>query len=200
MYPVLLEGERLRLREFSKRDVDGVFRIYGDEEATRSLSFEPRTREQVETFVSKSIERSQERPRVEYALAGALKATDEAIGSARLALGDHRSGQIGFALAADWWGQGLGLEMVRLLLALGFDQLNLHRIWGARAPDNVASERLMLRLRMVEEGRIRDHIFKRNAWRDSIVHSVLEHEWVLARNISTSGGADQDRHRSARAL
>lgn len=30
---------------------------------------------------------------------------------------------------------------------------------------------------MVEEGRIRGHVEKGGAWRDSIVHAILEHEW-----------------------
>ncbi len=177
MYPVLLETQRIRLRELADRDLEGILRIYGDPVATRQLSFEPRTREQVATFLANSARQAREEPRVEYALAVALIGSDEAIGSARLAVGEHRSGQFGIALRADRWGQGLGLEAVQLLLDLGFRQLGLHRIWGARAPHNTVSERLMSKLGMVEEGRIRDHVFVRGAWRDSIVHSILEHEW-----------------------
>ena len=44
-----------------------------------------------------------------------------------------------------------------------------------------ASARLMSRLGMREEGRIRHHVFVRGAWRDSVVHSILEDEWVAAR-------------------
>ncbi|MGH8931379.1 MAG: GNAT family N-acetyltransferase [Egibacteraceae bacterium] len=176
MYPVLLEAQRIRLREFEDRDLEGILRVYGDPVATRQLSFEPRTRDQVATFLANSARRAREEPRVEYALAVAFVDTDEVIGSSRLAVGEHRSGQLGLALRADRWGEGLGLEAGRLLLDLGFLQLGLHRLWGARGPDNVQSERLVHKLGMVEEGRIRDHVFVRGAWRDSIVHSILEHE------------------------
>jgi RimJ/RimL family protein N-acetyltransferase len=54
-------------------------------------------------------------------------------------------------------------------------------VWGARSPTNEASARLMNRLGMREEGRIRDHVFVRGAWRDSVVHSILEDEWVAPR-------------------
>ncbi|WP_197085044.1 GNAT family protein [Saccharothrix sp. ST-888] len=30
---------------------------------------------------------------------------------------------------------------------------------------------------MTEDGRIRDHVFVRGAWRDSITYSILEQEW-----------------------
>jgi len=63
----------------------------------------------------------------------AVAGTDEElIGAARLATGEYDSATIGFALRPDQWGQGRGLETVRLLQRLGFTELGLHRIWGAR--------------------------------------------------------------------
>ncbi len=35
----------------------------------------------------------------------------------------------------------------------------------------------MSNLGMVEEGRIRGHIRVNGAWRDSVVHSILDTEW-----------------------
>ena len=73
--------------------------------------------------------------------------------------------------------QGKGLETVRLLQRLGFAELGLHRIWGARSPLNHASARTMHAAGMVEEGTIRGHLFTRGAWRDSVVHSILREEY-----------------------
>lgn len=105
----------------------------------------------------------------------------EVIGFARLAVDTQHpgqsSGQLGFALRASHWGRGLGAATVRLLLRLGFDELGLYRLWGARSPENVVSARLMTALGMVEEGRIRGHIRVRGRWRDSVVHSILADEW-----------------------
>jgi len=180
VYPVAVQGEHIRLREFTGDDVDALHRVYGDPEATRHLSFEPRSRDQVAKLVTDTIRRAQETPRTEYALAVARNDNGELIGMARLALGEHRSGQIGFALRSDQWGRGFGTETVRLLLELGFRYLGLHRIWGARSPLNTDSEQVMVKVGMVEEGRIRDHVYVRGAWRDSITHAILEHEWQHA--------------------
>ena len=181
MYPVTVKGERVNLREFCPDDVDAVLAIYGDPIATRHLSFEPRTREQVEATLAAVTKAARVEPRSEYSLAAALTSTDEVIGFARLAIDTQHAGQssaqTGFAIRSDVWGQGLGIETVRLLLTLGFDQLGLHRIWGARSPDNAVSDHLMRKLAMVVEGRIRHHLFVRGAWRDSVVHSILEDEW-----------------------
>ncbi|MGH3158847.1 MAG: GNAT family N-acetyltransferase [Streptosporangiaceae bacterium] len=84
---------------------------------------------------------------------------------------------MGFALRPDRWGQGRGTETVCLLQRLGFEELKLHRIWGARSPVNEASARTMLAADMIEEGTIRGHLFTRGAWRDSVVHSILSNEY-----------------------
>lgn len=159
------------LRELTEADAVPLHKVYGSEEATRHLSFEPRTPEQVEGIIKAAMASATVEPRTEYMLA--VADDGELIGSARLATGEYESATIGFALRPDQWGQGKGLETVRLLQRLGFSELGLHRIWGARSPLNQASARTMLAAGMVEEGTIRGHLFTRGAWRDSVVHSIL---------------------------
>lgn len=178
MYPVSHTSQRLFLREIAIDDVHAVHAIYGSPEATKHLSFEPRTREQVGRIIARSIVSATVEPRVEYCLAMCERDGEELIGYARLALeGGERAGTIGFALHRAAWGVGYGTETVRALLALGFNDLGLHRVWAARAPQNDASARVLTRAGMVEEGRIRHHVYVHGAWRDSIVHSILEDEW-----------------------
>jgi RimJ/RimL family protein N-acetyltransferase len=179
MHPVIRSSKRLDLRELALTDVGALHAIYGSPVATAHLSFEPRSREQVEQIVARSVVAAAETPRTEYALAVVEKETGELIGSGRLALDPHqqRGATIGFALRPQSWGRGYGLETVRLLLGLGFNDLDLHRIWGARAPLNVPSARTMAAAGMVEEGVIRGHVLKGGGWRDSVVHAILDREW-----------------------
>ena len=139
MHPVEVTGSRgrVRLREFDAADVPALHAVYGDPVATRYLSFEPRTSEEVELIVKRILADARAVPRREYAMAvelthaggrvEALPMTAEAavIGMARLAVGEYRSGQIGFALRPDCWGQGLGTEAVQALLLLGFEVENV---------------------------------------------------------------------------
>ncbi|WP_322770175.1 GNAT family protein [Frankia sp. Cr1] len=182
MYPVRIDSDGLCLREFTEDDIDALLAVYGDPTVTRHMSFEPRNRGQVAATIAMAIRTSTIEPRVEYSLAVAIPDTHLMIGFGRLAIDSghpaQRSAQIGFALRADQWGRGYGAETVRLLHRLGFAELGMHRIWGARSPDNTVSDRLMRRLGMIEEGRIRGHVLVRDAWRDSIVHSILEDEWT----------------------
>jgi RimJ/RimL family protein N-acetyltransferase len=177
MHPVRIDGPRAGLRELAPDDAEAVHAVYGDPLATRHLSFEPRTPEQVAAMIARSMESAVAIPRVEYALGVTVPGGGDLVGVARLATEPDRAATIGFALRPDHWGRGLGTETVRLLCHLGFAVLGVHRVWAARSPANTASERTLLKAGMTEDGRIRDHVFVRGAWRDSITYSILEHEW-----------------------
>ncbi|MGX4695489.1 GNAT family N-acetyltransferase [Streptomyces sp. JNUCC 63] len=185
MYPVKRSSARLDLRELAVDDIDAVHAIYGSPEATEHLSFEPRTRDQVAQIVARSITSATTDPRSEYALAVVERDTTEVIGFGRIAIDPHqqRAATFGFALRPDAWGVGYGLETVRLLLGCGFEDLGLHRIWGARSPLNEASAKTMTAAGMVEEGTIREHVLKAGRWRDSVVHAILEREWATAADL-----------------
>ncbi|MFC3996536.1 GNAT family N-acetyltransferase [Nocardiopsis sediminis] len=173
-----VQGPSLRLRELRPADVTGLLAVYGDEAATRHLSFEPRTFDQCEAIIRSAAADATVKPRTVYMQAVA-DTTDDLVGAARLGIDERpHSGQIGFALRPEVWGRGLGAELVGLLLTFGFAELELNRLWGARSPDNVASKRVMERAGMIEEGRIRRHLRTRGAWRDSVVHSILDDEWT----------------------
>ncbi|MFI1937486.1 GNAT family N-acetyltransferase [Streptomyces purpureus] len=185
MHPVSRLSHRLELRELAAEDVDAVLGIYGDPKATEHLSFEPRSRDQVQQIVDRSMASAVIQPRNEFALGVIERGTGALVGFGRLAMDPHqpRAATFGFALRPSAWGLGYGAELVALLLGLAFDDLGLHRVWGARSPLNEASARTMAKVGMVEEGRIREHIEKAGVWRDSVVHSILEREWDSQRHM-----------------
>jgi ribosomal-protein-alanine N-acetyltransferase len=53
-----------------------------------------------------------------------------------------------YALAPEYWGQGLATEAARAVLAHGFEQLQSPRITAASDPPNAASVRVLERLGM----------------------------------------------------
>jgi ribosomal-protein-alanine N-acetyltransferase len=179
MHPVIRNEARLALRELTTDDVDGVLAIYGSTQATEHLSFTPRSSEEVGSIVARSMVSATATPREEYALAVVERDGGELVGFTRLALDPHqqRAATIGGALRSDAWGVGYGRETLQLLLSLAFADLDLHRVWAARSPLNVAAEKTLLAGGFTEEGRIRGHVYVRGAWRDSIVYGILREEW-----------------------
>lgn len=183
MYPITRSGVHLMVREIVQEDTDGIFAAYGDEKVTEHLSFTPRTRQQVQEIVSRSMLSATESPRTEYALAVVERDGGETIGLARLAIDPHQqqAATMGFALRATKWGQGYGRETVNLIHAVAFKDLDLHRVWAARSPLNRASHRTLISAGMAEEGKIRGHVLVRGVWRDSITYGILRDEWSLAK-------------------
>jgi ribosomal-protein-alanine N-acetyltransferase len=176
-HPIRLLGHRVVLRDFRLDDVDGAYAVIGDDRVTRSLSFDSRTRDQVAILIQTAISRSKETPRGEFYFAITLPEADELIGFARLGLSGVQAAKLGYAVHAAHWGHGYATDAIRILLDFGFHHLDLHRVSAAIGPDNVASITIANRLGFRYEGCIRDHVFTNNAWRDSLLYSILAGEW-----------------------
>jgi len=183
MYPVLRTSARLQLSEMTTGDAIPVQAVYGSPAVTEHLSFEARSPEQITALVTGWTASARQNPRTEYALAVREADHGPLIGVLRLATDPHqqRAATVGFALRPDAWGQGLGTETLRLGLALAFEDLELHRVWAARAPLNTASDKTLLAAGFQREGVIREHVHTRGAWRDSVVYGILESEWIADR-------------------
>jgi ribosomal-protein-alanine N-acetyltransferase len=175
-FPVRIEGPRLTLREFEPGDLDASLTIVGDPEVTRWLSFDTRGRAEQAERLAQDITRAQSTPRPDYFLA-IVEPDGRFVGFARLGLGPHRSGEVGYAVRRDRWGRGYATEAAALLIEFGFRRLHLHRIVGSTGPDNEASQAVLRRLGFTREGVMRDHVFTAGAWRDSVLYALLEDEW-----------------------
>ena len=108
-----------------------------------------------------------------------LAATSELIGECVLALVStaHRQGEIGFGLHPTHQGHGYAAEAGRELLRVGFEELDLHRIFGRLDDRNVASTRLMERLGLRREAHLIENEFNKGAWESELVYAILQREW-----------------------
>jgi [ribosomal protein S5]-alanine N-acetyltransferase len=61
------------LRELAEADTSALHKVYGNDEATRHLSFEPRSPEQVAAIISAAAKSATADPRTDYTLAVADK-------------------------------------------------------------------------------------------------------------------------------
>ncbi|MGK5637576.1 GNAT family N-acetyltransferase [Streptomyces sp. URMC 126] len=179
MYPITVTGSRLRLREIRRPDLDALHAVQGHADVARHMRGRAQTRDEVAGSVSRAAVHASVVPRAVYMLGVVRSADGRLIGRADLDLDpfSEKAATIGFMLHPDTWGAGLGTETVHLLCALGFRHLGLHRIWATRSPSNTASGRTLVKAGLAEEGLIREQFFVDGAWRDSVVHAVLEHEW-----------------------
>jgi RimJ/RimL family protein N-acetyltransferase len=98
----------------------------------------------------------------------------------RTRLDGVKAGKLGYAIRADEWGNGYATDAARTMTDFGFRDLGLHRMSVTIGPDNAPSIAVAKRLGFQYEGRIRDHGYTGGASRDSLLYSLLEHEWADA--------------------
>jgi RimJ/RimL family protein N-acetyltransferase len=55
--------------------------------------------------------------------------------------------------------------------------LHVHRIWAGCIADNAASTRVLEKLGMQLEGRLREKEHFKGRWWDTLVYAILEDDW-----------------------
>ena len=168
---------RISLHELEERDLEAVAAWAGDPLVTAFLTWDPGGLGAARRWIANARTEAERVPRRVWELA-ARDAGDNVIGSGRLSIHDpaNRSADIGYVVRRDRWGQGYGTAIAEELITLGFRRLQLHRVWATCIADNVASARVLEKAGMRLEGRLRDHIFLRGRWRDSLLYAIVQDE------------------------
>lgn len=171
-----LQTERLILREWSSEDWVAVHRYASSEQVTQYMLWGPNTEEETKAHIEQVIRWQHEVPRRSFELAVTLKDNGEIIGGCGLVL--HESnGEIGYCLHPDAWGNGYASEAARAIVAFGFQELGIHRIYATCRPANLGSANVMRKIGMKQEGHLREHIWAKERYHDSYLFSILRHEY-----------------------
>jgi RimJ/RimL family protein N-acetyltransferase len=177
---VELRTERLLLREIEADDWPAVLAYQSDPRYLRYYAWTGRDEPSVRAFVAGLAALKHEQPRRKFQLAVTLpEEAGRLIGNCGLRVDDAGSGQgnIGYELDPRYWGRGFATEAARAMVALGFEQLGLHRIWSWCVADNTASWRVMEKLGMRREGHLREREFYKGRWWDQYLYAILDREW-----------------------
>ncbi len=175
----MLVTDRLLLREFVEEDWRAVLAYQSDARYLKYYPWNHRTAEEVREFVRGFLEWQGERPRTKYQLAAILRAEGRLIGNCgiRIETADSRQANIGYEIAPRYWGEGYATEAARAMLAFGFEELRLHHIRAHCVAENVASYRVLEKVGMRREVRLREEEWIKGRWWDTLVYSILDHEW-----------------------
>ena len=173
----ILSNKRLLLREFTNLDWIDVHKYASQNIVCQYQPWGPNTEEDSRDFVSQVMQDSLQEPRTRFAFA--IVYNENMIGTGELNIRDitNREGEISYIINPDYWRQGIATEVAMLLIDFGFNILKLHRIFATCDPRNIGSSKLLEKVGMVREGRIREDLLIKDGWRDSLLYSILEHEW-----------------------
>jgi len=173
-----LETERLFLRELNPEVYDHVFGTFSDAEIQHFFGFEnlddvAKEREKHALGMS-----TYNRSFVNFLMVE--KRSGRVIGSVGFHTWytQHARAEIGYAMhdeAAK--GRGFMKEALAAVIRYGFEVMHLHRIEALVGPTNEASLALIRRFGFTREGYLREHYFKNGHVEDSVVFSLLKHEY-----------------------
>lgn len=176
----MIETERLHIRDVQPADAAAFHAYMQGKEYWEHLPIETPSEAWVRELVERCCGDQAASPRDNYFLAAVLKETGAIVGEAilRVTSRRHRQGEIGWGVDRRHTGQGIATEIGRGLLGFGFDGLGLHRLFGQCRQENLASQRIMEKLGMREEGVLREHILARGEWWSSSQWSILDREFL----------------------
>ena len=179
-----LRTERLVLRELEETDAAAANAYERDPTVVRYTSHDVRTFEESLEYIRRSRKTLLESPRRVYDLAMTLADTGRYIGRTGLHVTQpgQREATLWYIVEPGSWGRGYTTEAVRALLGLGFDTLGLHRVYLECDARNAGSARVAHKLGMRREAHLRENLFLKGEWTDSLIFAILEHEWRRERS------------------
>jgi len=169
---------RLRLREF----VEAVFQAFREMVSRpEMLTYEKELPREAETreSLAESISSQREIPRTVYKLAVTIPQQDTVIGLLKLSRRWEaiREWEIGWAIHLEEWGQGYATEAAWHMIDWAFSELKTHRVVAFCHALNASSVRVMEKLGMHKDGRLRETRWLKGEWWDEYVYAILERDW-----------------------
>ncbi|WP_439591070.1 GNAT family N-acetyltransferase [Microbacterium sp.] len=179
-----LHGERVTLDLLRPDDLEPLYAMQSDPDVCRYLLYEARSREKVVEVLARDAAATRLAEVGDYLQPAIRDEHGRFVGTMyfHLTSVDDRTAEIGWILAPHAQGNGYASEAARLLLALGFDTLGLHRVYAELDPRNEASVALCRRLGMRHESAILEHMWLKGEWTDTGGYGILEREWAARRS------------------
>ncbi|RBP03732.1 GNAT family N-acetyltransferase [Rossellomorea aquimaris] len=179
------------LRRLKKEDWKDVHLYASQENVSQFQPWGPNSEMDTLAYVEEVLKAEKMVPQTRYVQALVDENTDRVIGAGEIIIKSfvHQSGEIGYILHPDYWGKGIGTLLGSALVERGFSELNLHKISATCDPQNISSQKVLTKIGMTLEGRIRHDLKMKNGWRDSLLFGLLEDEWTKGgKNESRIGG------------
>lgn len=174
----MFEGKKVRLREYSKDDLELARAYLNDMELrklmTPGIPFPLRVEEELKwydaltsmsdgpyNFAIESIEESQ------YIGGCGINHVDS----------KNRVGLVGIFLGKDHLNQGYGTEAMRLLVDFCFNEVNLNKVKLFVYSVNKRAIRCYEKVGFKQEGVLREEMYRDGKYQDNIIMGMLKSEW-----------------------
>ncbi len=180
-YP-MIQTDRLFLRPFFITDAKDVQELAGDRQVSDMLfTFDPSQNGISQQWIIDQHEFFEQGKWVNLAITESPLGI--VIGSVGLDIDpEHNQAEIAYWLGKMYWGKGYATEAARATLEYGFEELHLHRVYARFLARNPASGRVLKKIGMTWEGRLRQHLEKNGIHEDLEVMGILKQEFLERRS------------------
>jgi len=172
----MLKGTNLTLRAVIRDDLPHYVQWFSDPDVTRHLLwFKPVNMDVENEWYERQLKDS---TTLNFAIV--ITATQKHIGSVSLGRIDHKNqvAELGIVIGdKSEWGKGYCREAIRLLLAYGFNTLNLNRIYLHVFTENIAGKKCYEHCGFKLEGELREANFSNGNYINHYIMSVLRREF-----------------------
>ncbi|ALC83939.1 MULTISPECIES: GNAT family N-acetyltransferase [Bacillus] len=148
---IILETERLFLRQYKEEDMSSLYSIFSDSETMKYYP-SPFSFEQTQNWIKRNQERYQEDG---YGLWGiCLKENNELIGDCGLVkqkVDGRTEVEIGYHIDKMYWSKGFASEAAKGCKEYGFYQLGLNKLISIINPRNIPSIRVAEKIGFTKE-------------------------------------------------
>ena len=181
----MILGKRVRLRTMEKEDLPTFIRWFNDLEVRRNLDMvQPLSMGQEEKWYADMLNR----PVDEHPLCIEIKQEGGWVLIGNLGfmhIDQHdRSAEIGISIGEkQFWNQGYGTDVMRLMVGHGFENLNFNRIYLHVFETNPRGKRCYEKAGFSVDGRLRQARFLEGKYVDVFIMSILKSEWNVEKMI-----------------
>jgi [ribosomal protein S5]-alanine N-acetyltransferase len=173
-----IETARLSLKTFAEADIPELVPLIGAREvALTTLRIphpyeEKHAREYLATPAKENELRLMIRLRSDGRLCGGIGLHPD---------DEHQRAELGYWIGLPFWGNGYATEAAHAVLRYGFEQLKFNRIFAAHFAGNDASGKVLQKIGMQYEGRMRQAIRKWGRFMDLERYAILREDYLNKR-------------------
>lgn len=169
-----IETKRLILRPVTLQDAQDMYEYAKDEETTHFVFPMHQSITDTKNNIANYFMAT---PLGKYGIE--LKDTHQLIGTIDLRVQESQdNAEIGYTLNKKYWGKGIIAEACQALLKLGFEELNLIRIYAYHDVENPNSGRVMEKIGMKKEGVIPYARRSKGKVVTLVLRGITQKEWL----------------------
>jgi RimJ/RimL family protein N-acetyltransferase len=175
--PPVLRGPRLTLREVRPSDAPALFALLRDDEVRRFATPPPQSVEAFERFIVAVRDRRAAGEAVCLAVVPNGFSAPVGVFQVRQLDAAFTVAEWGFALGAEFWGQGLFFAAAPLVVDLAFDVLGARRLEARVAVQNGRGNGALRKLGAQQEAVLRKSLMHNGTCLDQVLWGILADEW-----------------------